>query len=260
MGEGKDTVSLYEEQSPKEERAKVAAAKAWRKRRFDADLGWITGPAEYGGRDLPKEYEQIYLSLEDGYAVPEQGCLGVGLGMVVPTILAHGTESARRSYLPQLLGADIVGCQLFSEPGSGSDLASVSTRAIRDGDGWLITGQKVWTSGAHYSDIGEILCRTDTAAPKHKGLTAFVVDMHASGVDVRPLRQMTGGSSFNEVFLDNVFVSDSDRLGPVNEGWGVAQTTLMNERASIGGSRTQGGLTGARRRLTELLIHMGLAK
>ena len=160
---------------------------------------------------------------------------GIGLGMVAPTILAHATEPVRRRYLPQMYRGDIVGCQLFSEPGAGSDLASVQAQATRDGDEWIVTGQKVWTSGAHLSDIGEIVCRTDPDLPKHKGLTAFVVDMHAAGVETRPLRQMTGGASFNEVFFTEVRIPDSHRLGDVNGGWSVALTTLMNERAAIGG-------------------------
>ena len=138
---------------------------------------------------------------------------------------------------------DTVGCQLFSEPGAGSDLASLQTRADRDGDEWILNGQKVWTSGAQYSDIGEIIARTDPDLPKHKGLTGFVVDMRAPGVEIRPLRQMTGGASFNEVFFTDVRVPDSHRLGDVNNGWNVALTTLMNERAAIGGG---GGGAGRR--------------
>ena len=143
---------------------------------------------------------------------------------------------------------DIVGCQLFSEPGAGSDLASLQTRAERDGEEWILNGQKVWTSGAQYSDIGEIIARTDADLPKHKGLTGFVVDMRAPGVEIRPLRQMTGGASFNEVFFTDVRVPDSHRLGDVNNGWNVALTTLMNERAAIGAGG--GGLGGG-------LLHPG---
>ena len=160
--------------------------------------------------------------------------------MVAPTILAHAQDHIRERYLPGMHRGDIVGCQLFSEPGAGSDLAGLQTRAERDGDEWVLNGQKVWTSGAQYSDIGEIICRTDPDQPKHKGLTGFVVDMHAPGVEVRPLRQMTGGASFNEVFFNDVRVPDDHRLGDVNGGWSVALTTLLNERASIG--------AGARRR------------
>ena len=160
---------------------------------------------------------------------------GIGLGMVAPTILAHATDEVKEAYLRPMYRGDIVGCQLFSEPSSGSDLASLQTRAVRDGDEWIVNGQKVWTSGAQFSDIGEIICRTDPDAPKHRGLTGFVVDMHAPGVEVRPLRQMTGGASFNEVFFTDVRMPDSHRLGEVNGGWTVALTTLMNERAAIGG-------------------------
>jgi acyl-CoA dehydrogenase len=180
--------------------------------------------------------------------------------MVAPTILAHATEEAKEQYLTAMWSADIVGCQLFSEPGAGSDLASLSTKALRDGEEWIITGQKVWTSGAQYSDIGEIICRTNPDLPKHKGLTGFIVDMHAPGIEIRPLRQMTGGASFNEVFFNEVRVPDSHRLGDENNGWNVALTTLMNERASIGG----GGSTPSNAdnplvvRLIAMVRHFGL--
>ena len=161
--------------------------------------------------------------------------------MVAPTILAHATEEVKEAYLrPHAPRATSSGCQLFSEPGAGSDLASLQTRAVRDGDEWVVNGQKVWTSGAQLSDIGEIICRTDPDLPKHRGLTGFVVDMHAPGVEVRPLRQMTGGASFNEVFFTDVRIPDSHRLGEVNGGWTVALTTLMNERAAIGGGGRRG--------------------
>jgi alkylation response protein AidB-like acyl-CoA dehydrogenase len=177
--------------------------------------------------------------------------------MVAPTILAHATEETRQRYLRGLYRGDIVACQLFSEPGAGSDLASLQTRAERDGDEWRITGQKVWTSVAQFADIGEIICRTDPTLPKHRGLTGFVVDMHAPGVEVRPLRQMTGGSTFNEVFFTDVRVPDDHRLGDVNQGWTVALTTLMNERAAIGaGGAGVGGVLGGDR-LIELLRHVG---
>ncbi len=182
---------------------------------------------------------------------------GVGLGMVAPTILAHGTEEVKERYLKAMYRGDIVGCQLFSEPEAGSDLASLTTSAVRDGDSWVLSGQKVWTSYAHVADIGEILCRSDPAAEKHRGLTAFVLDMHAPGVEVRPLRQMTGGSSFNEVFLNEVRVDDGHRLGEVNGGWTVALTTLMNERAAIGGG-SGGGLGSGR--LLEMVRRLGKAE
>ncbi len=208
-GQGSDEVSLFEEVDRTVELEELAKAKAWRAKRFDAGLGWITGPAQLGGRELPGTFERAYSSLESRYEVPSQTFFGIGLGMVAPTIKDHARPEVAADLLPKLYRGDIVGCQLFSEPGAGSDLASLQTRAERDGDEWLLTGQKVWTSGAHYSDIGEIICRTDVEQPKHKGLTGFVVDMHAPGVEVRPLRQMTGGAAFNEVFFDEVRVPDT---------------------------------------------------
>ena len=241
-GEGTDSVSLFDERGRQRELELLAKAKAWRNQKFDAGFGWITGPSSYGGRELTNAYQRSWDRLEGQYDVPAQGFFGIGLGMVAPTILAHATDAAKDAYLTKMYRGDLVGCQLFSEPGAGSDLASLQTKAERDGDEWVITGQKVWTSGAQYSDIGEIICRTDPDLPKHKGLTGFIVDMKAPGVDIRPLRQMTGGASFNEVFFNEVRVPDDHRLGDVNQGWTVALTTLMNERAAIGGGG--GGLGG----------------
>jgi alkylation response protein AidB-like acyl-CoA dehydrogenase len=256
-GQGSDNVALFAERSHQEEEAEVEAAKAWRQQVFDAGFGWITGPRAYGGRELPTSYERVYQSREAAFDTPSQTPFGIGLGMVAPTILAHATEATKQRYLQELYRGDIVACQLFSEPGAGSDLASLQTRAERDGDEWRITGQKVWTSVAQFADIGEIICRTDPTLPKHRGLTGFVVDMHAPGVEVRPLRQMTGGSTFNEVFFTDVRVPDDHRLGDVNQGWTVALTTLMNERAAIGaGGAGVGGVLGGDR-LIELLRHFG---
>jgi alkylation response protein AidB-like acyl-CoA dehydrogenase len=254
-GEGDDDVSLFEEIDREVEREQLVEAKAWRAKRFDAGFGWITGPAEFGGRELTSAHERAYQSLESKYHLPNMGFFGIGLGMVAPTILAHGSDSAKSAYLRAMYRGDIVGCQLFSEPGAGSDLASLQTKAERDGDEWIITGQKVWTSGAHYSDIGEVICRTDSDLPKHKGLTGFVVDMHAPGVEIRPLRQMTGGASFNEVFFNEVRIPDDHRLGDVNQGWTVALTTLMNERASIGAGGGGGMGLASVTRLAELCRH-----
>ena len=256
-GEGSDRVALFDEKAQEAERRQLEEAKAWRAKRYDAGLGWISGPPELGGRGLPAGYDRLYSALESGYEVPNQSFFGIGLGMVAPTIQAHATEDVRKTYLPAMYRGDIVGCQLFSEPGAGSDLASLQSRAVRDGDEWRITGQKVWTSGAQYSDIGEIIVRTDPDLPKHKGLTGFVVDMHAPGVEVRPLRQMTGGASFNEVFFTDVRVPDDHRLGDVNQGWTVALTTLMNERAAIGAGSAGGGGMVSTTRLIELLRHYG---
>jgi alkylation response protein AidB-like acyl-CoA dehydrogenase len=252
-GEGSDSVGLFAEKSPEQEKAEVAEAKEWRQQVFDAGFGWITGPVEYGGRGLPPSYERVWQSVESRFDTPSGAPFGIGLGMVAPTILAHAVDSVKEQYLRPLWRGEIIACQLFSEPGAGSDLAGLSTSAVRDGDEWVLTGQKVWTSGAQYSDIGEIICRTDPSLPKHKGLTGFVVDMHAPGVEVRPLRQMTGGASFNEVFFNEVRVPDTHRLGDVNQGWTVALTTLMNERAAIGGG---GAASGAGLMATARLIEL----
>jgi len=254
-GEGTDKVSMFEEKDRAAEKLDVAEACAWRQKKFDAGFGYIFGSEQYGGRDLPAAYSRVYDSLEAKYEIPNQSCFTIGLGMVAPTIVAHGSDIARELYVHKMYRGDIVGCQLFSEPGAGSDLANLSTKAERDGEEWIITGQKVWTSGAHYSDIGEIIARTDFDMPKHKGLTGFIVDMHAPGVEIRPLRQMTGGASFNEVFFTEVRVRDDHRLGDINNGWNVALTTLMNERAAIGAG---GGGGGMFTRVIEMVKFYGL--
>jgi acyl-CoA dehydrogenase len=260
FGEGSDEIYVLPERTPEQDAGDVAAAKAWAQKVFDAGFGWITGPKAYGGRALPKSYQGIYSAIESRYTTAGQGPRGIGLGMIAPTILAHGTETAKQRYLRALYRGDIIACQLFSEPGAGSDLASLQTRAVLDGDEWLVNGQKVWTSGAHYSEIGEIICRTDPDLPKHKGLTGFIVDMHAKGVDIRPLRQMTGGASFNEVFFTDVRIPADHLLGDVNSGWTVALTTLMNERASIGGGGGGAPSGGSElRRLIALARHLGVA-
>jgi acyl-CoA dehydrogenase len=256
-GQGSDRMGILDEKSPEEERAEVVAAKEWRAQAFDAGYGWITGPVEYGGRGLSRNHDRAYRELEAGYRTPSQSPFGIGLGMVAPTILAHGIDEVKERYLRSMWRGDLIGCQLFSEPVAGSDLAGIQTRAVRDGDEWLLTGQKVWTSGAQYSDIGEIITRTSPDKPKHRGMTMFLIDMHAPGIEVRPLRQMTGGASFNEVFLSEVRVPDSHRLGDVDEGWTVALTTLMNERASIGGGGVGGASTGTSR-VIETARRLGL--
>ena len=257
-GEGSDEVGLLAERTPEEDARVLTLAKAWRAKIFDAGFGWITGPEAYGGRALPREYDRIWQSLEKDYDTPGVGPFGIGLGMVAPTILAHAIEDVRRRYLQPMYRGDVVACQLFSEPVAGSDLAGIQTKAVRDGEEWVLNGQKVWTSGAQYSDIGEIITRTATYPDsRHRGLTMFLVDMKAPGVEVRPLRQMTGGASFNEVFFTDVRVPDEFRLGDVDEGWTVALTTLMNERMAIGGGSVGSGMDLAGR-LKALTRHMGL--
>ncbi|SNR94373.1 Acyl-CoA dehydrogenase [Haloechinothrix alba] len=231
-----DRVTLFRGATAEE----AQRARDWQRRVYDAGFGWITGPVDLGGAGLPARFEQAYLETERRYPVPSRSPLGVSLGMVFPTLLNFGTEQVKQRWLLPLRRADVVGCQLFSEPGAGSDLASVSTRAKRTESGdWLVTGEKVWTSGAHYSDVGLLLARSSEGS-RHRNLTAFVVDMHAAGVEVRSLRQMTGGADFNEVFLDGVAIPDENRLGDIDDGWRVALATLMYERGAIGGA-TAGG-------------------
>ncbi|MGY2082833.1 acyl-CoA dehydrogenase family protein [Blastococcus sp. SYSU DS0539] len=201
----------------------------------DAGLVGVTWPREYGGQGGTLVQQAIVAQELARARVP--GLINhIGIGMCGPTVIAHGSQDQRDRYLARLLRADDVWCQLFSEPASGSDLAALRTTAVRDGDDWVVNGQKVWTTLAHVADYGILLTRTDPDRPKHAGLTMFVVDMHAPGVTVRPLRQMGGQSDFNEVFFDDVRIPDSERLGEPGEGWRVALTTLMNERVAIGGA------------------------
>ncbi len=216
--------------------------------RFDAGLAWVHYPPGHGGLGAP-------LALQAGVdrAFAAAGApsndprrIGIGLGMAAPTILRHGTATQRERFLRPLWTGEEVWCQLFSEPGAGSDLAALATRAVREDAGWRVTGQKVWTSGAQLARWAILVTRTDPDVPKHAGMTYFVCDMTAPGVEVRPLRQLTGDAEFNEVFLTDVWIPDEHRLGDVGDGWRVAQTTLMNERVSIGGGPLprEGGLIG----------------
>jgi alkylation response protein AidB-like acyl-CoA dehydrogenase len=234
-GQGDDRVAYFGADPPEVEERKLRAARGWQRTRYSSGFGWISGPPEYGGRGLTPVHELAYDAIESEYDVPDTGTLSViGLGMIGPTILAHGQPAIKDRYLPAMYRGDVIACQLFSEPEAGSDLASLATRAVLVQGDWILDGQKVWTSVAQHSQIGMALCRTDPDAPKHQGITAFLVDMSAPGVDVRPLRQMSGGCDFNEVFLSGVRVPDDHRLGEVNGGWRVALTTLMNERATVG--------------------------
>jgi alkylation response protein AidB-like acyl-CoA dehydrogenase len=205
--------------------------------RFDAGLAWVHYPEGLGGLGAPRDLQAVVEAELAAAGAPDNDPrrIGIGLGMAAPTILAYGTPEQRRRYLRPLWTGEEVWCQLFSEPGAGSDLAGLATRAVRDGDGWVVSGQKVWTSMAHEARWAILLARTDPDVPKHKGLTYFICDMSDSGVNVRPLRQITGEAEFNEVFLTDVRIQDSLRLGEVGDGWLVARTTLMNERVAIGG-------------------------
>lgn len=229
-GAGDEGLALFHETSGEEEQAEADAAKAWQRRRWDAGFGWITGPADHGGRALAPAFDRLYRRIEGDYAVPDMGALRIGLGWVSPTIVRYGTPEQIRSYARGLHRGDLVACALLSEPEAGSDLASVRTRAVRDGDSWRLSGQKIWTSNGRFADLGLALVRTDPTVPKHRGLTAFLIPMRQSGVDVRPIRQLTGGTSFCEVFLDDAVVPDAMRLGEEGAGWQVARAAVATER------------------------------
>ena len=209
-------------------------AKVWQKRKYDGGWACIGWAPEFGGRGASAIEEVIWRQEESQYDLPANFFL-IGQGMIGPTLMAWASDEDKARFLPPLASGEEVWCQLFSEPAGGSDLAALRTRAERDGDDWVINGQKIWTSGAHYSDYGVIVVRTDPTVPKHKGLSYFYIDMKAPGVDIKPIKQLTGDSDFNEVYFTDVRVSDSQRLGDVGQGWQVSLTTLMNERAAIGG-------------------------
>jgi len=218
--------------------------------RFDAGLAWVHYPPGLGGQGLPRALQQaVDVGFTDAGAPgnnPEK--IGIGLGMAAPTILAFGTDEQKRRWLRPLWTGEEIWCQLFSEPGAGSDLAGLATRAVRGEDGgWTVTGQKVWTSSAHLARWALLVTRTDPDVPKHQGMTYFACDMTAPGVEVRPLRQITGEAEFNEVFLSDVPIPDADRIGEIGQGWQVSTATLMNERVAIGGAAIprEGGMIGS---------------
>jgi len=217
----------------------LRVARDWQRKKFDAGWACLVWPREYGGRGMSPT-ENVIFQEEEGVFTELFGPFMIGQGFVAPTLMAYASEAQKRRFLPPLASGESIWCQMFSEPGVGSDLAGVRTRATRCEGGWRVSGQKVWTSGAHHSDWGIVLVRTDPDLPKHKGLTMLFVDMHTPGITVRPIRQLSGASHFNEVFFDDVFVPDEQQLGPVNEGWKVALTTLSNERLTIGASTPVG--------------------
>lgn len=212
----------------------VERARPWQALLAEHRWAGVTWPREFGGRGGTPAEGAIFAEEANGRGLPT-GAFAVGVGMAGPTIIAHGTTEQKARYLPPMLRGEEVWCQLFSEPGAGSDLAGLSTRAERDGDEWVVNGQKVWTSGAQFSDYGILLARTDLDAPKHRGISYFLIDMHQPGIETRPLRQITGASHFSEVFFTDARVAHSALLGEKNAGWGVAMTTLANERTFMGG-------------------------
>lgn len=214
-------------------------AKKWQKKKADAGWACIQWPSAYGGRDATP-IQSVIWNQEEGLYGQLSRIFIIGQGMCAPTMMAYASEEQKQRYLPKIASGEEVWCQLFSEPHGGSDLAGLRTRAEKDGDDWVVNGQKIWTSGAHYSDYGILITRTDPTVAKHKGLTMFFLDMKSEGIDIRPIKQANGDSGFNEVYFDNVRIPDTQRLGEVGEGWKVSLTTLMNERLAIGGSIATG--------------------
>ncbi len=217
----------------------VKRAKEWQAKKAAAGYAQITWPKEWGGRGGTPIQSVIYSQEEAKFSVPG-GVFEIGLGMCVPTVMAYADADTCKRFVSPALRGEEIWCQLFSEPAAGSDVAGIRTKAEKDGDEWVINGQKVWTSGAHFSDFGIVVTRTDPTVPKHKGLTMFWIDMKSPGVEVRPIKQISGDANFNEVFFTDVRVKDSQRLGEVGEGWKVSITTLMNERLAVGGGAGAG--------------------
>jgi alkylation response protein AidB-like acyl-CoA dehydrogenase len=213
--------------------ASVQRARVFQEALFQAGLAGLTWPTEYGGQGLPGRFQTIYNDEVTGYDVPDSVFL-IGFGTCLPTLLTYGTEEQKRRYVLPAMRGEEIWCQLLSEPAAGSDLAGLRSAAVRDGDAWVLNGQKVWTTGAHYCQFGLVLARTDPDQPKHRGLSAFILDMHSPGVTVRPLRQMDGTANFNEVFFDDVRIPADHIVGEPGDGWRVLLTNLMNERMAIG--------------------------
>src|SRR5438132_5819531 len=215
---------------------------AFRGAQYDRGLAWVHFPEGFGGVNLPPIVQRhVERRLREAGAKAPHGTLFFGLSLAGPTVVTHGSDELRKRALRPMFTGEEIWCQLFSEPGAGSDLAGLATRAVRDGEEWVVNGQKVWNTLAHVADRGMLVARTDPELPKHKGLTYFMLDMHAPGVEVRPLRQITGEAEFNEVYLTDVRIADADRIGDVGDGWRVSMTTLMNERTTIGGATGTGG-------------------
>jgi alkylation response protein AidB-like acyl-CoA dehydrogenase len=244
-GMGSDDVSVFHDLSEGEERELLTRAMKWQQVKFDAGYGALTWPVELGGAGLGEQYVEAFEALEAGYRTPgHHETFTVTLKLIAPVVAMYAQPELKAELLPRLLRTEVLSCQLFSEPGAGSDLGSLTTRAERDADGWVINGQKTWSSGARFAEWGALIARSDFDVPKHTGMTAFMLPMDTPGLEVRPIRQMSGGSSFNEVFFTDVRIPDTYRLGEVGEGWRVALSTLGFERSSSGadhGSSTVGG-------------------
>ncbi len=258
-GKGEFDVSVFHALSFEDERDLLDRAKAWTQAKAERGYHAISWPTELGGLGLPSSYARAFGRLQSGYVLPTgHETHGVTTGLVAPTIRAIGTPEQQAELIPRFLAARQLCCQLFSEPGAGSDLATLACRAHRDGDEWVVDGQKVWSSGAQFAEWGLLIARSDPDVPKHKGLTAFVIPMDLPGVEVRPIKQMSGGSSFNEVFFDGARVADSYRLGAVGDGWTVALTTLGFERDHSDSGGGGGRVGGSWRQLLGTARAMGV--
>ena len=211
----------------------LEAAAEWQKKKYDAGWAMIHWPKEFGGIGATPIERIIWAQEESKFNVPK-GVYEIGLGMAGPVMMEYATDKQKERYLPPMAEGKEIWCQLFSEPSAGSDVAGLRSKAVQDGENWIVNGQKVWTSGAHFSDFGILVVRHDAGLEKHKGLTFFFVDMKSPGIEVKPIKQLTGGSSFNEVYFNDVVIPDSQRLGEIGDGWKVAITTLMNERLAVG--------------------------
>ncbi len=245
-GEGDFSVAVFHNLSHEEEKAHLEELRAWNQKKAAEGYHAIAWPRKYGGLELPKSHARAWGQLEKGYEVPDSHELfSVTVGLMAPTVRAFGTDEQKERFITDFLTTKTYCCQLFSEPGAGSDLAGLGCRADRDGDEWTVNGQKVWSSGAQFSDYGLLISRSDPDQPKHKGMTAFMVPFDTPGVEIRPIKQMSGGTSFNEVFFSDARIPDSLRIGDVGEGWKVALTTLGFERdhsaSGGGGGRRPGG-------------------
>lgn len=228
----KENVPHYDA-PPANEQESIERSKAWQAKKYDAGWACLNWPKEYGGRGASPIELVIWQQEEAKYDLPNN-IFSIGLGMCGPTMMAYATEEQKQRYLPKMARGEEIWCQLFSEPAAGSDLAGLRTRSVKDGDEWVINGQKIWTSGAHYSDFGILVTRSDPTAPKHQGLTFFFLDMKSPGVEIKPIKQISGGANFNEVYFTDVRIPDAQRLGEVGGGWQVSITTLMNERLAVG--------------------------
>ncbi len=239
-GEGPDVISAIGGSSDEPE--ELAKAQAWRALLFDNGYGWLSGPTEYGGGGYDVAYEDRFAQVLDEFDTPDQGIFSVARGMVAPAVQEHGSAELKERYLRRIHRGELIAAQLLSEPEADSDLGGLKTRAVRDGDEWVVNGQKVWSSNAHVAQLGQLLCRTDPDAPKHRGISMFMLDLDTPGVEVRPLRQMNGEAHFNEIFLSDVRVPHANMVGDPGGGWRAVITTLMNERhvvATGNGSRSE---------------------